>query len=36
MITGSEILKLLPDTAFDTSFQNNVLMSVQLFPFVCY
>ena len=29
----SEILKLLQDTPFDTSFQNNVLVSLQLFPF---
>ena len=35
-VTGSKILKLLPDTPFDTSFQNNVLVSLQLFPFVCY
>ena len=34
--TGSKILKLLPDTPFDTSFQNNVLMRLQLFHFVCY
>ena len=26
-VTGSEILKLLPDIPFDTSFQNNVLVS---------
>ena len=36
MVTRSEILKLLPDTPFDTSFQNNVLVSLQLFSFVCY
>ena len=35
-VTGSKILKLLPDTSFDTSFRNNVLVSLQLFPFVCY
>ena len=35
-VTVSKILKLLPDTPFDTSFQNNVLVSLQLFPFVCY
>ena len=29
------ILKLLPDTTFDTTFQNDVLVSLQLFPFVC-
>ena len=35
-VTGLKILKLLPDTLFDISFQNNVLVSLQLFPFVCY
>ena len=35
-VTGSKILKLLPDTSFDTSFQNNVLVSLQLFLFVRY
>ena len=35
-VTEPKILKLLPDTPFDTSFQNNVLVSLQLFPFVCY
>ena len=35
-VTGSKILKLLPDTPFDTSFQNKVLVSFQLFLFVCY
>ena len=35
-IIWSKILKLLPDTHFDTSFQNNVLVSLQLFLFVCY
>ena len=34
--TGSKILQLLPDTIFDTSFQNTVLVSLQLFFFVCY
>ena len=33
-VTGSKILKVLPDTSFHTSFQNNVLVSLQLFPFV--
>ena len=36
MVTGSEILKLLPETPFDTSFQNNVLVSLQQIRFVCY
>ena len=35
-VTGSKILKLLPDVPFDTSFQNNVLVTLQLFPVVCY
>ena len=35
-VTEPNILKLLPDTPFDTSFQNNVLVSLQLFLFVCY
>ena len=35
-VTGLKILKLLPDTSFDASFQNNVLVSLQLFPFVRY
>ena len=35
MVTEPNILKLLPDTSFDTNFQNNVV-SLQLFPFVCY
>ena len=35
-VTEPKILKLLPDTPFDTSFQYNVLVSLQLFPFVCY
>ena len=35
-VTWSKILKHLPDTPFGTSFQNNVLVSLQLFPFVCY
>ena len=34
--TGSKILKLLPNTRFDSSFQNNVLVRLQLFSFVCY
>ena len=34
-VTGSKILKLLSDTPFGTSFQNDVLVSLQLFPFVC-
>ena len=36
MVTGLKFLKLLTDATFDTSFQNNVLVSLQLFPFVCY
>ena len=35
-VTEPKILKLLPDTPFDTTFQSNVLVSLQLFPFVCY
>ena len=35
-VTEPNILKLLPDTPFDTSFQNDVLASLQLFPLVCY
>ena len=35
-VTEPKILKLLPGTPFDTAFQNSVLMSLQLFPFVCY
>ena len=35
-VTGSKILNLLPDTPFHTIFQNNVLVSLQLFLFVCY
>ena len=35
-VTEPNMLKLLPDTPFDTSFQNNVLMRLQLFPFICY
>ena len=31
-----KVLKLLPDTPFDATFQNSVLVSLQLFPFVCY
>ena len=34
--TRSIILKLLPDKHFDTSFQYSVLVSLQLFSFVCY
>ena len=29
-VTEPKILKLLPDTNFDTSFQNNILVSLQL------
>ena len=36
MVARSKILKLLPETPFDTSFQNGVLVSLQLFSFVCY
>ena len=35
-VTEPNILKLLPDTTFDTSFQNDVLESLQPFFFVCY
>ena len=35
-VTESKILKLLPDIPFNTSFQNNVLVTLRLFPFVCY
>ena len=35
-VTDPNILKLLPDTPFDTTFQNNVLVSLQLFPFACH
>ena len=34
-VTEPKILKLLPDTPLDTVFQNNVIMSLQLFPFAC-
>ena len=29
-------VELLPGTPSDTSFQNNVLVSLHLFPFGCY
>ena len=29
-------VELPPDTPSDTSFQNNVLVSLHLFPFGCY
>ena len=35
-VTEPNIMKLLPDIPFDTSFQNDVLVSLQLFLFVCY
>ena len=35
-VTGSKILKLLSDTPFDTNFQNHILVSLQVFPVVCY
>ena len=35
-VTGSKIFKLLPDTSFDNSFQDNVIVSLQLFLFVRY
>ena len=35
-VTWSKILKLLSDTPFDTSFQNHILVSLQVFPVVCY
>ena len=35
-VTDPNTVKLLPDTPFDTTFQNNVLVSLQLFPFACY
>ena len=31
-VTETNILKLLLDTLSDTTFQNNVLVSLQLFP----
>ena len=34
-VTEQNILILLPDTTFDTTFQNDVVVSLQLFPFVC-
>ena len=35
-VTDPNTVKLLPDTPFDTTFQNNVLVSLQLFPFASY
>ena len=35
-VTEPNIMKLLPDIPFDTSFQNDVLVSLQLFLLVCY
>ena len=35
-VTGSKNFKLLPDTSFDTSFQNNIIVSLQLFLLVRY
>ena len=35
-VTEPNILKLLPDTPFDTTFQNNVLVSLQVFLFAYY
>ena len=33
-LLGEKSFKLLPDTPLDTSFQNNVKVSLQLFPFI--
>ena len=35
-VTEPKVLKVLPDTPFDAALQNSVLVSLLLFPFVCY